>query len=169
MRTMKTFGLLLLTCVVASAQAPASNKLVVTGLGAFPLSDGMTSLWLNGDAGKPLVMVYFHGRDGWHKAQWNESSEVEKTGWAWVELTSPKVRLRISLNTNTRDLEIQNSKSNLQASNTFLVLHIDERPENQVVIPLGIFEMPVSGNNPSSVDLLSGNPALVEAIRKALL
>jgi hypothetical protein len=166
---MRMPALLALTCVAASAQSPDSNKLKVNGLGAFPMSDGMTSLWLNGDAGKPLVMVYFQGRDGWPKAPWNTNSEVEKTGWAWVELTSPKVRLRISLNTESQELEIQNSKSNLRTSNTFLVLHVDESPEKQVVIPLGVFDMPMSGDDPSSISLLSSHPALVEAIKKALL
>ena len=169
MNVLRIPAVLFLAAATASAQSPDDHKLKVNGLGAFPISDGMTSLWLNGDAGKPLVMVYFQGRDGWPKAQWNTSSEVEKTGWAWVELTSPKIRLRVSLNTDSQELEIQNSKSSLRASNTFLVLHIDESPEKQVVIPLGVFDMPMSGDEPASVGLLSSQPALVEAIRKALL
>lgn len=152
----------------AFAQAPVSGPLKVTGVGAFPISGEVSSLWLNGASGKPLVMVYCCGKKGWLDAKWDSSSKVEPSGWAWFQLTSPATTLRVRLNLESRQLEVQGSTSNLGAANTFLVLHADERPERQRILALGTFEMPVAGNDPASLALLTQHPSLVGRIREAI-
>ena len=68
--------------VSAIAQSPSGNPLKVIGVGAFPISGEMSSLWLNGASGRPLVVIYFRGKDGWLNTKWDTNSKTEQNGWA---------------------------------------------------------------------------------------
>src|SRR6185503_18295226 len=72
--------LVVLFCAYASAEEP--KKFDVAGWGGLPLSDSVTSLWLNGPnegaRPQPLLMVYFRGQPGWHKRDWKINSQFGK-------------------------------------------------------------------------------------------
>jgi hypothetical protein len=83
-------------------------------------------MWLAGPDHRPLLMVYFHGPEEWHNTKWKIDSRFEKGKPGWAELQSDKVTLRLSMNTETGDAEVQSGKFKINESNTFLVLHAGE-------------------------------------------
>ena len=42
----------------------AEDRFTVSGVGAYPVSAGITSMWLAGPDHQPLVMAYFQGPNG---------------------------------------------------------------------------------------------------------
>jgi hypothetical protein len=151
---------------VARAVAAPEEKFTVSGVGAHPISSTVTSMWLAGPDRRPLLMVYFHGPDEWHKANWKIASKFEKGKPGWAELQSEKVTLRVSLNAETGEAGVQAGNFNITESNTFLVLHAGESSVPQKIIPLGVFDLPASKDQPASVLLLQQNPGLMERINK---
>ena len=119
-------------------------------------------MWLAGPDRRPLVMVYFHGPDEWHNTNWKIASKFEKGKPGWAELQSEKITLRLSLNTETGEAGIQAGNFKIIESNTFLVLHVGESSVPQKIIPLGVFDLPASKDQPASVLLLQQNPGLLE-------
>jgi hypothetical protein len=111
-------------------------------------------------------MVYFHGEDGWHNTQWKFDSKFEKGKPGWVELKSEKVTLRLSVNANSGEAEVQSGKFKIPEDNTFLVLLGRDAASSQKIIPLGVFELPASKDEPASVLLLRSNPKLQERMEK---
>jgi len=77
-----------------------------------------------------------------------------------------KATLRLSMDTETRDAEVQSGKFKISESNSFLVLHAGELSVSQKIIPLGVFDLPASKDQPASVLLLKANPELMERINK---
>jgi len=123
-------------------------------------------MWLAGPDHRPLIMVYFHGPEEWHNTKWKVDSKFEKGKPGWAELQSEKVTLRLSMNTETGEAEVQSGKFKISESNTFLVLHTGEPSVPQKIISLGIFDLPASKDQPASVLLLRANPQLMERINK---
>ena len=159
--------LLVATCSVAFGQAEPEKVYTVSGVGAFPISAEMTSMWLAAPGGRPLIMVFFHGPAGWHNTEWKTSSRFEKGMPGWADYTSAKAHQRIWLDADSGKAEIQAEKVNIREANTYLVLHMTDKPALQTVIPLGTFDLPRSRDEPASVILLGEHPELVEKIKKA--
>ena len=76
------------------------------------------------------------------------------------------VTLRLSMNTETGEAEVQSGKFKISESNTFLVLHTGEPSVSQKIVSLGIFDLPASKDQPASVLLFRANPELMERINK---
>jgi hypothetical protein len=125
-------------------------------------------MWLGGADGRPVIMAYFHGPEGWHQTKWSTDGkfEVEKAGWA--EFRAEAITLRLWLDPKTGDTEVQSEKFNIAANNTFLVVHAGDKGRAQRVVPLGFFQMPDSADEPPSVLLLRTSPELVERMKKEI-
>jgi hypothetical protein len=164
MRRLSLIGVVL--TLVVSAIAASEEKFTVSGFGGYPISNSLTSMWLAGPDHRPLIMVYFHGREEWHNTKWKVDSKFEKGKPGWAELQSEKVTLRLSMNTETGEAEVQSGKFKISESNTFLVLHTGEPSVPQKIISLGIFDLPASKDQPASVLLLRAKPQLIERINK---
>ena len=152
--------------LLSFATAASEVKLTVTGFGAEPISASMTSIWLTAPDHHPLMMVYFHGPNGWHNTPWKIASEFKKGKPGWVELKSEKATLRLSMNTETGEAGVQSDTFKISEGNTFLVLLSGEPSTEQRIIALGVFELPASKDKPASVMLIRANPSLVERINK---
>jgi hypothetical protein len=157
---------LLLTSLIASGTVGSDEKFTVSGFGGHPISQSITSMWLAGPDHRPLLMVYFHGPDEWHNTKWKIGSKFEKGEPGWAELQSEKATLRLSMDTDTGAAEVQSGKFKISESNTFLVLHAGEPSVTQKVIPLGVFNLPASKDEPASVLLLKANPELMDRINR---
>jgi hypothetical protein len=164
---MRRFPLIVVIVALAVLSIAASEeKFTVSGFGGYPISHNITSMWLAGPDHRPLIMVYFHGREDWHNTKWKVDSKFEKGKPGWAELQSEKTTLRLSMNTETGEAEVQSRKFKISESNTFLVLHTGEPSVPQKIISLGIFDLPASKDQPASVLLLRANPQLMERINK---
>src|SRR5579862_2692987 len=155
-------ALLLITLVAWAIAGPEEN--IVSGFGGYPISHSITSMWLARPDHRPLLMVYFHGPEEWHNTKWKVNSKFEKGKPGWAEFQSEKATLRLSVDTETGAAEVQSGKFNISESNTFLVLHAGEPSVPQKIIPLGVFNLPASQDQPASVLLLKANPELLERI-----
>src|SRR5438309_726719 len=107
--------------VVAPLIAGPQEKFTVSGIGGYPISKSITSMWLAGPDRHPLLMVYFHGPDDWHNTKWKVASKFEKGKPGWAEFQSEKATLRLSMNAETGEAEVQSGKFKISESNTFLV------------------------------------------------
>src|SRR3954452_1887394 len=157
---------LLLTALIASAVAGPDEMFTVSGFGWYPISHNITSMWLSGRDHRPLIMVYFHGPEEWHNTKWKVDSKFEKGKPGWAELQSEKATLRLSMDTETGEAEVQSGKFKVSQNKTFLVLHTGEPSVPQKIIPLGVFDLPASKDQPAPVLLLKANPELMERINK---
>lgn len=153
-------------CIVP-AIAGQEQKFTVSGVGSYPISRSIESMWLASPDHRPLLMVYFHGPEDWHNTKWKVDSKFEKGTPGWVELQSEKVTLRLSMNTDSGEAGVQSGKFKIAESNTFLVLHTAEPSLPQKIVPLGIFDFPSSQDQqPASVLLLRANPRLMDRINQ---
>ena len=157
----------LLCAVMIVLVATSEEKFTVSGFGGYPISGSLTSMWLVAPDHRPLLMVYFHGPDGWHNAQWQVASKFEKDKPGWAELKSEKATLRLSMNTETGQVGVQSTTFKVSENNTFLVLRTGESIP-QKIVPLGVFELLASKDQPAAVMLMRANPALVESINKEI-
>ena len=161
--------IIIIITLVAAGIALSDEKFTVSGFGGYPISPSITSMWLAGPDRRPLFMVYFHGPDGWHNTQWKVDSKFEKGKPGWAELRSEKATLRLSLNTETGEAEVQSNRFKISDSNTFLVLHTGEPSLPQKIIPLGVLDLLASKDQPASALLLQTNPELMERINKEIV
>lgn len=81
--------------------AGSEEKFTVSGFGGYPISASLTSMWLAAPDHRPLLMVYFHGPEGWHNTQWKVASKFEKGKPGRAELQSERATLHLSMNTET--------------------------------------------------------------------
>jgi len=59
-------------CLLASLALTASLASAgVKGYGAFPVTPKTLGLWLNGENGDPVIMVYYHGPPKWSDRHWD--------------------------------------------------------------------------------------------------
>jgi len=154
-------------CGVVVAQgsvAAPGQEFAIKTFGGFPISDNISSLWLTGSDGRPLVMVYFYGPKDWYETQWNINSKFEDGRLGWAELRSENVTVRVEVYPETWEVAIQASKFSVRQSNTFLVLHTGELLVPQKLIPLGVFDLPPSTDKAASVLLFRANLELAERI-----
>lgn len=151
--------------VGAQTSNPApEEKLEIKRVGGYPLSQNISSLWLAGSDGRPLVMIYFYGPKDWYQAFWNIDYKFEDARPGWAELQSGNIRLRIEVDPETWEVSVQSHKFRARQSNTFLVLHSGELLVPPEVVPLGLFKLPRSTDQPASVLLLREHPDLAEDI-----
>lgn len=162
----RIFLLALLGILLALADAQSAPKFTASGVGAYPISRNVTSMWLAGPDRRPLIMVYFHGPDDWHNTKWKIDSKFEKGKPGWAELQSEKITLRLSLDADTGEAGVQSSSFKIAENNTFLVLHAGESSIPMKLIPLGVFDLPASKDQPASVLLLRSNPELLDRINR---
>ena len=156
-------------CGITGAQTPiatSEQSLTVSRFGGTSISRSITSLWLAETDRRPLLMVYFHGPDDWHKTLWKMDSKFEKGKPGWAELHSENATLRVEINPETKEARVQCGKYTINKSNTFLVLHMGELLVPQKIIPLGVFDLPLSNDKPSALLLLQAHPELIERINK---
>jgi len=113
-------------------------------------------------------MVYFTGPDDWHKTLWNMDSQFEKGKLGWAELRSEVATLHLEIDPETGQAGVQRKKFNIRTSNTFLVLHMGELLIPHTIIPLGVFKLPTSDDNPASLLLLQAHPELTERINREI-
>ena len=146
------------------AIAGSQEKFTASGFGAYPISDSKSSMWLAAADHRPLVMAYFDGPNGWHNTEWKVASKFGKVNPGWAELQSKKATLRLSMNEETGEAGVQSETFKISESNTFLVLHTGDLSTQQKVIPLGVFELPASKDQPASVMLIRANPSLMQRI-----
>jgi hypothetical protein len=156
-----------LGCAALFGQNEPEKIYKVSGVGAYPVSDALTSMWLAAPGGRPLIVVFFHGAPGWHKAEWKTASHFAKGEPGWAEFTSVRGRQRVWLNADTGNAEIQAQRVHISDANTYVVVHMSEDPALQKVVPLGTFDLPRSGSEPASVILLHEHPELVDKISRA--
>ena len=158
----------IVVCIVPAIAGP-EEKLTVSGVGAYPISHSIESAWLAAPDHRPLLMVYFHGPEGWHNTKWRFDFVFEKGKPGWAELQSDRTILRLSMNMETGEAGVQSRKFKITASNTFLVLHTAEPSLPQEIVPLGFFDLPASRDQqPASVVLLRANPELMDRINEAV-
>ena len=106
--------IVVIIALVATATAGPEEGFTVSGVGSYPISHSITSMWLAGPDHRPLLMVYFHGPEEWHNTKWKVDSKFEKGKPGWAELQSEKVTLRLSMNTETeeaREFNLASSRS----------------------------------------------------------
>jgi hypothetical protein len=160
----------LILCGIITAQirtaAVPDDKLAVSSFGGCTLSRNITSLWLAGPDQRPRLLVFFTGPDDWHKTLWNMDSKFEKGKSGWAELRSEVATLHLEVDPETGQAGVQRRKFNIRTSNTFLVLHMGELLVAHTIIPLGVFELPTSDDNPASLLLLQAHPELTERINR---
>ena len=160
--------LVVLLLLAATALLNAENSNMIGGFGGFPLSSDLTSMWLAGADGRPAIMAYFHGPEGWHQMQWASAGEIAAEKPVWAEFRADTITLRLWWDPKTGDVEVQSEKYNVAANNTFLVVYVGEKVRVPKVIPLGVFQMPDLGEEPPSILLLRASPELVKRIEKEL-
>ncbi len=154
-------------CGTLVAQPPSASpeqKFAIKTLAGYPVSDHVSSLWLAGSDGRPLVMVYFYGPKDWYETQWNMDVKLEDGRPGWAELRSENITVRVDIYPETWEVAIQASRFSVRQSNTFLVLHTGELLVPQKVIPLGVFDLPPSTDKPASVLLLRAHLQLADRI-----
>jgi hypothetical protein len=152
--------------VAQPSTAVAEQELAIKTFGGYPVSDNISSLWLAGSDGRPLLMVYFFGPKDWYETQWNIDFKFEDGKPGWAELRSENATVRVDVYPETWEVAIQAIKFSVRQSNTFLVLHTGELLVPQKVIPLGVFDLPASTDKPASVLLLRAHLELAERIDK---
>jgi hypothetical protein len=136
----------------------------VIGYGAFPVSPNTLAVWLNGEDGKPLIMVYYHGPAQWHDTHWTFDSQFTQERVGWQEFKSDKTTLRFLVDLGAGRAEVQHKSFSLEQNNTFLVVHTTDA--HQKVIPLGRHKLLKTGQNPAAVMLLDADKALKTRIEK---
>lgn len=153
--------------VVAQSSPPdPEHELAIKTFGGYPVSDNISSLWLSGSDGRPLIMVFFSGPKGWYETQWNVDFKFDDGKPGWAQLRSENVTVRVDVNPETWEVAIQASKFSVRQSNTFLVLHTGELLVPQKVIPVGVFDLPPSTDKPASLLLLRAHLELEERIEE---
>jgi hypothetical protein len=95
-----------IVALIVPSTVGSQETFTVSGVGAYPISGNLTSMWLVAPDKRPLVMAYFHGPDGWHNTQWKIASKFEKGKPGWAELRSDKATLRLTVNAETGEAEV---------------------------------------------------------------
>lgn len=154
---------LIATLFVSAAFHAAADIRGVTGYGAFPVSPNTLAVWLNGEDGVPLIMVYYYGRAQWHDTQWTFDSQFTQKGVGWQEFKSAKATLRFLVDLGAGRAEVQHKPFSLAQNNTFLVVHTTDA--QQKVIPLGHHNLVKTAQSPAAVMLLDSDKALKTRIK----
>jgi hypothetical protein len=136
------------------------------GVGAFPLSLTVVSMWLlRTDAARkplPVLLVYFTGARNWHKRSWESKFEgnTKQEGRATYRLVSSDVTLEIAISDDKTKVWVQNREFRLDTNNLFVVKSADEGATKEKVEALGHLSLPFSDKEPLAVLVLREHPDL---------
>ena len=150
-----------LLAILALATSLASAG--VKGAGAFPVTPKTLGVWLNGENGNPVIMVYYHGPPSWADRHWDFNFQFDKEV-GLHEYKSPDLTLHVRVDLGAGRAEVQQKSFSLAQNNTFLVVHTTDA--QQRVIPLGHHKLLKTGQNPAEVMLLDSDKALKKRIEK---
>ena len=68
--------------LIVPSTVGSEETFTVSGFGAYPISENLTSMWLVAPDKRPLVIAYFDGPDGRHNTEWRIASKVrERQTW----------------------------------------------------------------------------------------
>jgi len=152
-------------CLPALSEEP--KKFDVSGWGGLPLSDQVTSLWLNGpkelERPQPLLMVYFRGSSGWHKRKWDMDSRFGKSP-AWIRLKSPDLVLSIEYDKQFHRIAVQEEPVDLTKANVFLVSPVGDPSAKAKIESLGLVSLAVTGDAAPPLVILERNPEIKRAV-----
>ena len=165
----KGFCLAAILIAAVSTTMAAGPDFAVSRFGGYVISRNVITLWLAAPDRRPLLMVYFCAPHGWRSATWNLNSSFEKSKQAWVELQSETANLRLEIDMDTGEIEVQSGKFKIQENNTFLVLQGPELLVSPKIIPLGKFDLRRSNKHAASVRLFREHPELIARINKEAL
>lgn len=163
------FVLAVILMTALSTTMAAAPDLAVGRFGGYMMSRKVITLWLAAPDRRPLLMVYFCAPRGWRKGIWNLNSSFDKKRRGWVELRSETANLRLEIDMDAGEIEVQSDKFKLQDDNTFLVLQGPELLVSPKIIPLGKFDLRQSNSHAASVRLLREHPELIARINKEAL
>jgi hypothetical protein len=149
-----------LLALLAFAASGASAG--VKGYGAFPVTPNTLGMWLNGENGDPVIMVYYHGPPNWSDRHWDFNFQFDHDVGVH-EYKSPNLTLRIVVDLHAGRAEVQRKLFSLAQNNTFLVVHTTDA--QQRVIPLGHHKLLKTGQNPAAVMLLDSDKSLKKRIQ----
>src|SRR6266404_219173 len=106
----------LLAIVALTASAASAG---VKGYGAFPVTPSTLGVWLNGEDGDPVVMVYYHGPPNWSDRHWDFNFQFDHDVGVH-EYKSPNLTLRVVVDLHAARAEVQHKSFSLTQNNTFL-------------------------------------------------
>src|SRR5438552_6031056 len=104
---------LIVTLFLSAAFDATADIRGVTGYGAFPVSPNTLAVWLNGEDGKPLIMVYYHGPTQWHDTHWTFDSQFTQEAVGWQEFKSDRATLRFLVDLGAGRAEVQHKSFSL--------------------------------------------------------
>ena len=165
----KGFSVAVVLIAAASTTMAADLNLAVTRFGGYVMSRSVITLWLAAPDRRPLLMVYFCAPHGWRSGMWELNSSFEKRKQGWVELQSETASLRLEIDMDAGEIEVQSGKFKILENNTFLVLQGPELLVSPKIIPLGKFDLRRSNKHAASVRLLREHPELIARINKEAL
>lgn len=160
--------IVLVSALFVPTFAATKPQMDVVGVGAYPVSDEVSALWLNGPATgsrpQPLIMVYYHGAAKWHDRKWQIDSKIGKSP-ARARLVSGDLELIIEYGSGGREVKVQGQLVDLSVANVFLVSPIGQA-EKPTVTGVGLvrFEVPAEGN--PAVYVLASNPDISKKVLK---
>lgn len=158
-----------LIMIAGSLFAPVDAQQVqgVTGVGAFPISESVTALWLLGEPrggrAQPVVMVYYRGQAGWHDRKWVSKSDFgETTGLA--KLSSADLELVIEYGSGGADVKVQGQRVDLKSANVFLVSPIGDPTRKPAVESVGFVAFTVPADANPALHVLATNRPIAEKV-----
>jgi hypothetical protein len=166
---MKGFALAAILIAALSPMMAAGPDLAVGRFGGYMMSRKVITLWLAAPDRRPLLMAYFCAPRGWRTGTWDLNSSFKTKRRGWVELQSETASLRLEIDMDTGEVEVQSDKFKLHENNTFLVLQGPELLVSPKIIPLGEFDLRPSNRHAASVRLLREHPELIARINKEAL
>lgn len=165
MAKMMTVLLMIAASLLSAADEKSGQE--VTGVGAFPVSDSVTGLWLLGEPqggrAQPIVMVYYRGLAGWHDRKWVSKSDFGKTTWL-AKLSSDDLELVIEYGSGGTDVKVQGHSVDLEVANVFLVSPIGDPTKRPVVEAVGFMVFTIPGDANPALHVLATNRAIAEKV-----
>lgn len=135
------------------------------GVGAFPLSSTVVSMWLLGgaetDESRPIVLVYFTGPPEWHRRHWESKFDgsVREDAPVTYKLASASVTLEIAVSADRKRFWVQGNEFQADQTNVFVVKNVND-PKQQRIEQVGHLTLPSNTAEPLSVVVLRDNPPL---------
>src|SRR2546421_7317365 len=90
----------------------ASGLAGVKGYGAFPVTPKTLSVWINGENGDPVVMVYYHGPPHWSDRHWDFNMHTDNN-IGLHEYKSPDLTLHVRVDLGAARAEVQDKSFSL--------------------------------------------------------
>lgn len=139
------------------------------GIGAYPVSDEVASLWVvqGGPTDPPrVVLAFFVGDSGWHDRKWESKSEgnVYKLEETFYDLISDQLTLSVRLSDTGESAFVQGFEFDFAESNVFLIPDISRELRREDIVSLGHYELTPIGSEILSVGFLRQHPDVARRI-----